>query len=197
MPLSVDQFVSTLPRTYLSVPTPKSMWVKSVFCGFLVSMLMLPPAPPRPLKAESAPLITSTCCTLKVSREPAAMSRKPSIEMLCCELMPRIYGWSPVGLPPSPAPKVMPGVERKASSKLFTPRWSNTSRVITCTVLGVSRKGAVNLLEADSLACIGLLGLAVTSMFVNSVSASTAGAAHALVANGMVNKKAAMVGATY
>ncbi len=58
-------------------------------------------------------------------------------------------GRSPFGLPPSPAPKVMPGTVRNASAKVVTFVSSISCFEITDTDLGVSRRGATNLEFAD------------------------------------------------
>ncbi len=59
-------------------------------------------------------------------------------------------GRSPIGLPPSPAPKVMPGVVRSASCSEFEPDCRITSVGTTVTDLGVSSSGAVNLGDCAS-----------------------------------------------
>ena len=91
--------------------------------------------------------MTSTDSRLNTSRVPAAMSRRPSTKVLDWASAPRMKGWSPVGLPPSPLPKVMPGVAFSASCRLVAPLCLINSSLITWTVLGVSSSGAVNLAE--------------------------------------------------
>ncbi|MNR08196.1 hypothetical protein D3C85_1243410 [compost metagenome] len=102
----------------LSVPICAVASVKSVVLGALLTMLMLPPAPPRPEYTESGPLITSTCSRLKVSRTCVLESRMPSRNRLLAEFCPRMIGRSPPGRPPSPAPNVMPGELRSTSCKV-------------------------------------------------------------------------------
>ncbi|MNP40152.1 hypothetical protein D3C76_1337640 [compost metagenome] len=102
---------------------------------------------PAPVKAEPGPLLTSTDSTLKISRLCEATSRMPSTKTSLSALKPRMIGRSPAGLPPSPAPKVIPGVVRKASTKLVAPVSRITCWGMTVTLLGVSRSGAVYFFE--------------------------------------------------
>ncbi|CFW32004.1 Uncharacterised protein [Bordetella pertussis] len=119
--------------------------VKSWFLGVLVTRLMLPPAPPRPENTESGPLTTSTCSRLKVSRDCVLGSRRPSTKRLLAEFWPRMNGRSLAGRPPSPAVIDIPGALRSTASRSLAP-WSWMSRSgMTCTVRGVSARGAVNL----------------------------------------------------
>src|SRR5580765_2577715 len=71
-------------------------------------------------------------------------------------------GWSPTGLPPSPAPKVMPGVVRSASTRAVEPVWLITSELITVTDFGRSSNGAVNLVDDALSTLTGLPTLPVT-----------------------------------
>ena len=74
-------------------------------------------------------------------------SRMPSTKVLLWPSKPRMKGRSPVGLPPSPAPKVMPGTMRRASCRLVAPVSCSSCPVTIDTVLGVSSSSAVNLGE--------------------------------------------------
>ncbi|MNV47869.1 hypothetical protein D3C71_1397500 [compost metagenome] len=69
----------------MSVPICAVASVKSVAFGALLTMLMLPPAPPRPAYTESGPLMISTCSRLNVSRTCVLESRMPSRKMLPAE----------------------------------------------------------------------------------------------------------------
>ncbi|CFW42114.1 Uncharacterised protein [Bordetella pertussis] len=85
----------------------------------------------------------STCSRLNVSRIWVLGSRTPSTKMLPAAFWPRMMGRSPPARPPSPAPMVMPGELRSTSCRLVA-AWSwMTCCGTTCTVLGVSSKGAV------------------------------------------------------
>lgn len=61
-------------------------------------------------------------------------------------------GRSPSGLPPSPAPNVMPGTVRSASVSVDAPLFWISSCGITVTDFGVSTSGAVNFAEAEKSA---------------------------------------------
>ncbi|MNK92427.1 hypothetical protein D3C87_1125520 [compost metagenome] len=88
--------------------------------------------------------MTSMFSMLKVSRVCEPASRAPSTKMLAPESKPRMNGRSPSGLPPSPAPKVMPGVVRRASCNVTEPDCWITSAGTMVTDFGVSSSGAVN-----------------------------------------------------
>src|SRR5690606_1309209 len=97
----------------------------------------------------------STCSRLKVSRTWMLLSRTPSTKMLPAEFCPRMMGMSPPGRPPSPAPKVMPG-ELRSTSCSEVAAWSwITCWGTTCTVRGVSSRGAVIFGDWDTWASYG------------------------------------------
>ena len=73
----------------------------------------------------------------------------PSIMMSVLASKPRMKGRSPSGVPPSPAPKVIPGVVRRASARVDTARSCIRDSVMMVTDFGVSRSGAVNFTESD------------------------------------------------
>ncbi|MNM97636.1 hypothetical protein D3C81_1101460 [compost metagenome] len=123
--------------------------LKSSCLAVLVIRLRLPPVEPAPVKAEPGPLLTSICSMLNTSRVCAATSRMPSTKVSLSALKPRMNGRSLAGLPPSPAPKVIPGVVRSASARDMEPVSLITWVGITVTVFGVSRSGAVYFFEAD------------------------------------------------
>ncbi|MCY1440105.1 hypothetical protein D9M71_563650 [compost metagenome] len=87
---------------------------------------------------------------LNISRVCEATSRRPSMKVSLSALKPRMIGRSPAGLPPSPAPKVMPEVVRSASVRVSAPVSLITCWGMTVTDLGVSRSGAVYFCDADS-----------------------------------------------
>ena len=105
-------------------------------------MLIVPPAEPRPPSVESEPRTIWTESTANTSRVCEARSRTPSTKMLPWLSKPRMKGRSPIGLPPSAAPKVMPGTVRSASARLFDPVCSITSFGNTITERGVFTSGA-------------------------------------------------------
>ena len=158
-----ERFTSRVPRLKLALPRPTSPLMKLSALGALVARLTAPPAEPRPPKAELGPLMTSTCSRLKISRVCEPTSRIPSTYTSDCASKPRMKGRSAAELPPSPAPKVTPGVRRKASCKVVAPVCSMTVSGITVTVLGVSSSGAVNFWLADLSTFTSDSALALTS----------------------------------
>ena len=100
--------------------------------------LIDPPADPRPPSVESEPRTTCTESTANTSRVCEAGSRTPSTKVDPWLSKPRMNGRSPIGLPPSAAPKVMPGIVRSASSSVDAPASLITCAGSTTTERGVS-----------------------------------------------------------
>ena len=79
----------------------------------LVTMLIAPPAVPRPSMVDDGPLRISICSVKKFSRMLTAGSRMPSTNTSLRASKPRMKKRSPKALPPSPVPMVIPGVVRQ------------------------------------------------------------------------------------
>src|SRR5690606_19145050 len=109
------------------------------------------------------------------------------MKVLLCASKPRMKGRSPVGLPPSPAPKVMPGTRRSASCRLSMPVCSSRPCGMIEIDLGVSTSSAVNLEEA------GLNQLPRTWTWSRSTAASGPGPASAGASARTDREKAARV----
>src|SRR3989344_673975 len=157
------RLTSAVTRFLSAEPTDSDASLASSVVASLVMRMMQPVEAPRPTSAPAGPLTISTCSRLKMSRLTAPRSRMPSTKVDCCEAKPRIWKVSPAEvLPPSPNCMVMPGVLRSASIRLAAPCSLSTSFLTTCTVLGVSSSGWVNLFEADSSALNELVREALT-----------------------------------
>src|SRR6218665_61651 len=115
--------------------------------------------------------------------------------MLDCVSKPRRNGRSPAGLPPSPAPSVMPGVVRRASISETEPVCWITSDEITVMDLGVSSSGAVNLPEL-ALSTLTSLAVLPVTLTAGSTASLPAAACWATAGRAAIIRPTAAAGCT-
>ena len=141
------RFTSPVTRIRSEVPPVTCALANVPMRATLVTRLIAPAAVPRPPKALLGPFETSIDSTAKDSRVCEPTSRAPSTNTSPVASTPRISGMSALAVPPSPAPSVMPGTVRSASSTENEAVFSSVSSEMTLTMRGVLTIGAVALGE--------------------------------------------------